>query len=661
MRRWIAPAIGAVAILALLGAIGLLPGPFAFFISALAIIFFPGIAVTRLIAGALLDEDTFPERLAAWFVMGIGLVSAGGLVGLILRLNLSDLMLSVAICYTVLAVALILRKAAAPDTRIGTVIRHRGQVARIVSFAVLAIAIGLALLTLITPRDYDDWYYLAYIKDFVAGTPLASEDAIFDMGQPATPRIWFGGGWWVLEALLSKVSGIDPVACHQIFLPLLILPLAVLAVYTLAMRIFRSTRAALLACGFQMLFYLSSAYPYKSAGWMVFARIAQDKAVAFFVVVPVAAALGLRLIRQAEDHPGKPPGGLTYLYWFAVFTSVLIHGMGPVWLGLMIVPFALIAWYRTRTKGYALATTTRVLLPLILCAVVLVSARDTVREFVVAPVPEQVPAPGILSGLYLPGYAFGLGTDTTNPTTWFFHEGFQTLNPLFITRYPLAMAGLVLTLGLFRYFRSSFAARFLLAATVPTLLLLFTPPGIRLAAWFLTPRLVFRLSWVFPWGLVIAFFLTRLRMGPYPTILVLLGLVLGLARGNPANYGRAFRTMRERNRPSAEAVAAFAYLASQPSPQGVILASEATGRMIPAFLPHGYPVNFREFGPVTSEKLAEIVATVHMRPELLAEIQRNHVNYILIENEKPLARALGESDAGFVLEYSNASYGVWHR
>jgi hypothetical protein len=658
MRWLIVTAIGALAILALLGALDPLPPSLGFFLGSLAIVLFPGMAVTRLIGANQIDQEGLPEQLAVWFVVGTGMISAIGFAGLLLKVYLSDLIFVLVASYGVLAAVLTVKGIRHSHTAAGNVSRNLRPIAGTVSLAVILVAIGLALVTLLSPRDYDDWYYLAYIKDFAVGARLASEDAIFGMGDPVTPRIWFGGGWWVLEALLARVSGIDPVASHQVYMPLLVLPFAVLALYTLSRRLFRTAWAALLACGFQVLFYLSSAYPYKSTGWMFFARTAQDKSVACFVVAPVAAALALNMIDPPEDDRGLNRRHLVYLYLAAVLTSVLVHGMGPVWCGLLIVPFALVELLRRRSRASAHALIS-VALPILVCGLALLAGRGMVRDFIAAPPHEVVQAPRALSGLYLPGASFSLGTDTTSPIVWVFTGGFHILNPLFITRYPFAIAGLALTFALFIYVRSSLTARFLLSVSVPTLLLLFTPAGIALTAWFMTPRLVFRLVWVLPWGLTAAFFVSRLRLRPLAGFLILVALILGLARGNPADYVTLFRGLHERNRPSPGAVDAFGFLASEPSPQGVILASETTGRMIPAFLPDAYPVNFREFGPANQEHLVRLVEKSHIDQAFTQEIETLNVHYILIEKTRPLAEALRQDASGFTFRYENAAYAVW--
>jgi len=658
MARRAGPLLAGVAILAFAGITRALPSQPAFFISALAILLFPGMALTHLVARGTIDRWPIPERLVVWFVVGMGFVAALGLAGLVLRIHLREVIVLSAAAFAGLAVILILKKVPTGDK--GGHARTRPRHVWPVTVILLSAAVGLALFTLVTPRDYDDWYYLAYIGDYASGARLASEDAIFDMGNPVTPRIWFGGGWWVLEAMLARVSGVDPIACHQVYLPLLLLALVVLAVYALAVRLFRSAWKALLACGFQMLFYLSSAFPYKSTGWLVFARIAQDKAVACFIVAPVAAALGLRLLDRGRNEGGTGGKGLARIYWIVVFTSILIHGMGPVWVGLLMVPLALVEWLRIRSRASALALL-KIALPILGCAAVLIGLRGLVADFIIAEPQEIIPTPGPLSSLYLPGMPFKLGTDTTNPITWMFRETFFTINPLFIMRYPIAIVGMVLTPALLAYVRSSLAARFMLALVLPVLFLLFTPIGIALAASFLTQRLVFRLVWILPWGLTVAFFVFRLRLRPFFTFLVFAAAVLAISRGNPANYGALFAKMHARNRPSPDAVEAFGFLRSLPSPQGVVLASEATGRMIPAFLPDAYPVNFREYGPVSSESLARMVERDQIGRDLLDEMERSRVAYILIENTKPLARALANAGGRFSLEYRNQSYSVYGR
>jgi len=299
------PAIGmaVAAILALLGVFGILPPFLSFFACAVPIILFPGFAIGELIGASWIRSRSLPERLVIWFVLGIGVTACAGYAGLVFHMHLG----------------------APPsppqtsDSKVGIYV------------AVFAIALGAAILTLVSARDFDDWYYISYMRDYIVGKPLGVGDAIFNMGRSLPPRVWFGGGWWVTVALLARVSGIDPVACQQIYMPLLTTPAGVLAVFMLARSLFGSYRAGLLGCSLQVLHYLAGALPQRSAGWFFFCRMAQDKAVSFFVVAPVVAALAIGLFQQRPESKSRTFRNLYGLYLCAVLTAhASLH---PGWIG----------------------------------------------------------------------------------------------------------------------------------------------------------------------------------------------------------------------------------------------------------------------------------------------------------------------------------------
>ncbi|MFC1800193.1 DUF6077 domain-containing protein [Candidatus Eisenbacteria bacterium] len=665
--------LGILAVLALLGTLSLLPPPIAFFVCALAIILFPGIAVTELACGpgkvdrsgsrriSALGQMTPPESLALWFVIGTGVISLIGFAGHLFKLRLSDITTILVVAYAVLVVLMILRamrgRSDAPQSGTASEAASR-RAGPGIYIGLASVAIGSGFVTLFTQRDYDDWYYLAYIRDYVVNKPLGLENGIFGPAEPLAPRFWFGGGWWALEALLSRVSGVDPITCHQVYLPLMLVAFAVLACFMLSRQIFRSQGAALAACSLQFLFYVSSAFPFKGAGWSVICRIAQDKMVSCFVIVPVAVALAVKLINRLTEDRGEYRRTYYLLFCGAVATSLLVHGLGPVWCGVLIVPFAVIEWLRAR-KRIGAVNLFLLLLPIGLAGLLLMLGRGAVLKVVVAPTPEPVPLLEHMAGVYLPGDPHQPATETVYPTVWIWREWFRILHPLFIIRYPLAMLGFALSWVLLYWGRRSPAARFLMGGTFLVFFLVYTPAGAELAAWFMTWRLLFRLSLLFPWGLVIAFFITRPKVRPVVTWLVILVIALAICRGDPRNYVNSFYGRRKRNRPYPTAVDAFRYLGSRPSPQGVVLAPEGVGRMIGGFLPDAYPVNFREYGPVDREKLEELMDKKWIDRMLREVLRRNQVNYILLEHNQPLAKTLRESDTGFELMYENDIYAVW--
>jgi len=653
-RSGISVILGIVAIFSVVGVFSGLPHVLGFFVVALSTILFPGIVITRLLWERHVQGLSFLEKLSIWFAIGLGTSGVVCFIGLLLRLTLHAVMLKLAVLMGALVVLEIIRLARAttqaeassqePKTK-ATQLRRA-----LPTLIILALAIGFSLITLTTPRDYDDWFYLAYISDYVDGKALASEDAIFNEGAPAPIRIWTGGAWWVLEAILSKSSGLHPVDTHQVYLPLMLVPFAALAAYTLAKALFQSTSIAVAGCLLQMIFYLSSAFPYKSAGWFVFCRISQDKALSCFVTVPVAAAIAITLIRQDRRRER-----LSALYLALLAVSTLVHGMGPLWTGLLVAPLALVEWTRRgwqHTKTFAL-----ILLPFVGYGIALILARQALSAFITSPPHEVIPIPSILSHVYWPGKPFGTPIETFHPIVSL-AESVRILNPLFVTRFPLAIAGVLLTLIAARDFRRDIAARFLVATTALFFILAFTPPGLSVLAWLINPRLVFRMVLLLPWGLAVAFALSRLKPRPILLGVIIAAITLGLARGQPKNYIESPKATFGRNRASEEAREVLTYLAAKSSPQGRIFASERIGRMIPAFVPDAYPLNFREFGILSREDLARMTKLKSLTDEFLRLISDLNVRFVLLENELPLVSAISESDR-FRQEFRNSRYSVW--
>jgi hypothetical protein len=719
---FVAIALGAIAILGLLGMMRGLPAYVGFFAGALAIVLFPG-ALLSAVVPSLTGMLSLPELLAVRFVLGTGLVALGGFVGLAFHARVSQLLIALAIVYTCLVVLLVARLVLPRVSRRPSQGSGIGPPTwRLAYLIIFAVAIGAGLLTLVTPRDVDDWYYLAYIRDFSADHALRSEDAVIDMGHPASPRIWYAS-WWVVEAMLSRATGVDPVPCHQIYLPVLIAPFAVLAVFLLARQVFASERTAILGCVLQMLFYLSSAYPYNSAGWLVFCRISQDKALACFVVVPVVVALALRLIKERTEKSTEerretpaaagpsdgPAFGTLGLYGFALVTAILIHPLALAWSSVAIIPFALVEGIRQRCRS-AIAMLGMLIVPVLVCGGLVASGmsevsseletkavkqtreakqiqaaqetedQDEIEPSERQPGPRQVGWQGTFRflGFYLPGTGIPWASSKGDFSTTLRHKGEPMIaNPLYITRYPLASAGLILTCFLFFYARRSQSARFLLATTLTIVALTFVPGAAALSARVLTWKLVYRLAWMLPWGLTLGFFASRVRLRGLrsgaaawvPSAAIVVLAALALARGNPANYARPLVERRILERPQPLAVDALRVLGTEPAPQGVVLASQGMSSMIPAFLADAYPTTYRGLGTMPRKRLEALLGLGTLTAAAVEEIRQAQCRYVLLETVWPLAAALSQADrdqagqgpAGNVFHriYENEQYGIW--
>jgi hypothetical protein len=427
-----------------------------------------------------------PERLAIWFGVGTGSLALFAFAGIVLRARLSHLALVLAGIYGLLVILVAAKRIlkAGPGTAAGIDAGHsdgaRGDAGpgttRIIVVAVIGLAIAAGLITLLTPRDGDDWYYLAYIRDYASDHAIASEDAIFNMGSPASPRAWYGA-WWVLEAFYSRTAGIDPIACHRVYLPVVVACFGTLATFAFAKQIFRSDRTALTAASLQVIFYLSNLFPSNTPGWMFFCRASQDKATALMVMFPVTAALAL-----AASHGGVKVRLLSrssgfFVYGVALVSSALVHPLAPIWSGLAIVPFLLVELIRGRDNARRFCL---MCLPFLVCALIVMSGHEAITEGEGSSEYRVEATTERWSGLdfHLPGDAFPTATgDFPYARVMRLSENLWLTNPTYVIRFPFAVADLILTVALIFYSKTDSAARFLLVLTASVLLATYAPGG----------------------------------------------------------------------------------------------------------------------------------------------------------------------------------------
>jgi hypothetical protein len=655
----VAVAMGLVAIAALLGAFSHLHPAASFFVSALAIIFFPGLVISAAFRPRIDDEASFPESLALIFVSGLAPVILLSFFGIVLSLSLNSVILLHVIVYSSLLILLIVRRISARDeTEAGGLCGSKAAIIVLVAAAIL-----LGLTTLWSPRDMDDWFYLAYIADYVEGQPIHVTDALMGPDWPSPPRVWFGS-WWVTEALLSSVSGAHPVGAHQIYLPILIFPFAIFAVFMLARRIFKSGKAAYLACSMQVLLYLSSAYPSDTAGWALFARTAQDKSFAFLVPAVVATSLGLGIIRRSLTHPEPVDRRLYVLYFISVLTSGLIHPMGLVWCAVALIPFALVELVRDRRKRPALALAL-IVIPLVIGGLILTPGSEATSLLKdVDPGPYEGRGVTTLIAPYLPGdqarAAAGDRILSLNENTFIAH-------PLLITRYPLAIAGLVLTFAILAWWRRSRAARFLVVLAASVLFLAYVPGVAGITSGLITRKMLYRLTWLLPWGFTIVFFLTRAGLRLRWCWVLAVVIALALSRGNPANYFSLMAAAREGGRPSAEFVEAAHALGAEPAPRGVVLAATNTGIMIPAYVEEAYPAYvspaystvFRSEKIRTPKDLREFLAGDITAPSSSSVMEDFSCSYIFLRTTTSQAQRLEILEPEYRPVFANREFGVW--
>jgi len=646
-------ATGAVAILALTLRIPR-AGSFALAVPALlAMVLFPGMVLALLLRWDCREQDP-PGHLAVWAAAGLSVLAGLGFIGIRTGVTLSGLMTITMMLYAAGMLAIAIRF-------FSNSTRSEGMEYRKVAVIILVcVAVTLALATLFTPRDTDDWFYLAHIRDYVNDIPINSENAIFDGGQPASPRAWYGG-WWVAEAMLSRAAGVDPVRFHQVLLPLLLLPFAVFALFMLAREIFRSEKAAYLACFLQVVFFISSAYPSDSAGWAFLCRTAQDKTVACLIMVPVVTALALRLWKRISCWEWREDSGsywrLWALYGFCLVGSTLVHPMAAVWSAVAILPFLAVEALRDRRRRTAMALVL-ILIPFVVSGLILMEGRMATISTLEGRVAGPHEGKGV-SSFFAPHFPGGGGRFKAGDRVLAISERLHIGHPLLVTRYPLAMLGLVLTFVLLKYIRRSSAARYLAVLTFTVLLFTFAPGIANLTSAAITRKMLYRLTWLLPWGLTTAFVLTRISPRARWAWLIAILVALAICKGNPTNYFTSLYAARDTARTKPELAEVLRALKEEPSPQGVVLASAQASLRVPGFAGDAYPVTFRLEGPRTQADLRDLFQNLRLEGRVREEIEALGVRYVIAEKSLPLGQGFERGAAWVQPVYGNRGYGLY--
>ena len=659
--RLAAIVLGCFALAGVLGILTWIPPGTALLLFAPAALLFPGLAMDSTLLGRALEGHNLVEKLAIWSLIGLALLVVVGFIGIGIKADLSLLAAILVVVYAGLLV-LVLVRPRSPSSRTGVGRLTAGKVGVIV---LLAAAIALSATTVTGPRDPDDWYYLAYISSYTRGEAVNTTNPLLGPGWPVPARAWYGS-WWVAEAMISRASGLNPIDCHQTYLPLVLFPLAIFACFTVAKQIFRSESAAYLACFLQVLFYLSSVYPSDSAGWALFVRIVQDKSLAFLFPASVATALALKLLCAHGSLKQDGFRATYFLYSLGVLTAGLVHPMGAVWCAVAVVPFAAVqVVFDRRRERTSLALLGLLLIPLLTTALVLTPGREA-ASLLEQPVLEALGGKKseALFEPHLPGLreTFGSGDRVlaVGRSLWMGH-------PALVTRYPLALLGLLLTIPMTLWVRRSITARFLLVLTLAVLFFAFTPGIAQVTSAIITRKMLYRLSWLFPWGFTIAFLLTRRRPGLRWGWMIAILLALALCRGNPANYTGILTRSTATGRPRPEFVDAAVMLSREPAPRGVVLASGNIGLMIPAFVAEAYPAfvspaysTVRRSDAISSNQDMRKLLQVGSLDDETREVMRElDAQYVLVESSRPFNMALKRQNSGFEEIYSNRVFTLW--
>lgn len=199
----------------------------------------------------------------------------------------------------------------------------------------------------------DVWIYLSWVREFLGGGALASEEPYF--GDSVGVSRARTNGWLVAQAAFSRVSGVDPVDLTLAWIEPALAAVTLLAVYALARVLLENEKAALLCGCLYALFLLVNLDAGRLGyGGEFVSRITEDKMAARYVFFPMALGFAAAFLKG---------GGRAHLWAFAfVCCAVLaVHPVGLAIVGLSMAGFAVLhlaarprdraAWARVSALG----------------------------------------------------------------------------------------------------------------------------------------------------------------------------------------------------------------------------------------------------------------------------------------------------------------------
>lgn len=367
----------------------------------------------------------------------------------------------------------------------------------------------------------DDLTYLAYLTRWQHSDMLGFQEILYGTHNLDPVRFWVSlmPMGWALLAELTKLHGLLLLGGYLQFL----LPAISLAgMYELARALKLPVRAALLAVFIQVVFYMVLFDPNLQVGVIFFTNLDQDKAVAAFMLAP---ALFLAVVNYLEQ---RTTTGLT-LFFLAGMSLSLAH---PIILTYSLVIVGIYCVFDLLPgRGF------RELGVLFLLSIMLLSPHvylrfsehesEAARTYTLE---ESSDAEGFYDTVtVIPGtpfYGFDPGVLQIRRILDWGNAG----NGLLQRSLLFALAVAMFAAGLFR-FRESPAARFILAG-----LLFVSLAGIPFTGWllgyFVTPRMLWRAPWLFPFGIgsvllvesVLGFFEGRLLRRPAGNALAVTGI-----------------------------------------------------------------------------------------------------------------------------------------
>lgn len=344
--------------------------------------------------------------------------------------------------------------------------------------AVVGLALGAGWIAAGAVRSPDDWSYLVAIRLYQTQAAYG-----LDNFQNARDALRFAIQTPLfLEAFALRLSQYDPVSLVRDILPTLCAPLGILALYAWAREFSGKAWVGLLAIVFQLVLFLLVGAQSATWGTWFFGRIAQDKFMAWLLLMPIALLFFWRYLQDGRKAN-------LFGYGMALIAIVMVHPVGLATLCLGIGGFAflnLIQPTRFPTRRWLLTAGWIVPVGLVGLAFRLLTPN---HYFLLT----ETSDPAVASYLSLSDLRLVL----LPPTFYFAHPA--------LIMHPVILLAIGLVPLLAGRLRQDVRVQFLWGSMLVPLALLYSPAGAWVLGQLVMPWELWRLMWVLPVALTLAY------------------------------------------------------------------------------------------------------------------------------------------------------------
>jgi len=290
---------------------------------ALLIFIVPGLSIYGLLTKR---QGRWTDHLTFGFVISHLILAAAGTIGRLVHVSfglIKDLMMLLGLILLLLYVLPIVSKGISFQI-------SRTSLGRIASaWPLVLIAVLVSLIVIQRVLSSDDLTYLAYITNWQHSTHLDFKDLVFGADRLVQPRFWLMSVPFA-QAFLADISGLPGIFILGGFYEPFLVVLSVLCWYGLARTLDLSHQAASMSVILQVLFLLLLSQ-YLHPGAPFFNQLSVDKATATFILAPAFIHSVIWLLRKPTKNNIilclSTGLSLTFMHPIALAYSVFIGGL----------------------------------------------------------------------------------------------------------------------------------------------------------------------------------------------------------------------------------------------------------------------------------------------------------------------------------------------